>query len=91
VFLNGFMPDPGQTFTFLFYDSRNGQFDRIKNVNFDDMHWEIEYVDEDRMAILKVVGGRLPGVPDQASTLVLLMLGLLGLVMCRALSARKQS
>jgi hypothetical protein len=74
VFLNEFIPDPGQTFAFLFYDSRNGQFDRIKNVNFDDMHWENTY--EDTMAFLTAVGGPLPGgVPDLGSTFLLLTLG----------------
>jgi len=50
-------------------------------------HWEVSYLPTS--AILTVVAGNVP-VPDQASTLLLLMLGLLGLVMYRRQLVRGQ-
>jgi hypothetical protein len=85
VLLNGFTPTVGQTFAFLFYGSREGEFSRIANVNFDDMHWSITY--EDTMAILTVEAGH--AAPDQGSTLLLLTLVLLGLVTYQRLLRRK--
>jgi DNA-binding winged helix-turn-helix (wHTH) protein len=52
------------------------------NRNIDNLpeHWEVSYFPT--FAVLTVAAGNVP-VPDQASTLLLLMLGLLGLVIYR--------
>ena len=57
------MPAPGDTFDFLFYRSRLGEFSRIENKSFGDMHWEICYDDENRKAFLKAVGPGTEGCP----------------------------
>jgi autotransporter-associated beta strand protein len=87
VLLDGFIPAVDQTFAFLFYDSRDGEFSGIKNVNFGNEHWEIIY--EENMAILTAQSGA--AAPDQGSTFLLLTLGLLGLVTYQRQLARKRS
>ena len=89
VLLNGFLPTIGDSFTFLNYGAVNGTL-FIFNRNIDNLpeHWEVSYLPTS--AILTVVAGNVP-VPDQASTLLLLMLGLLGLVMYRRQLVRRQS
>jgi hypothetical protein len=88
VLLNGFLPTIGDSFTFLNYGAVNGTL-FIFNRNIDNLpeHWEVSYLPTS--AILTVVAGNVP-VPDQASTLLLLMLGLLGLVMYRRQLVRGQ-
>ena len=81
VLLNGFVPAVGESFTFLNYGAVNGTLFMF-NRNIDNLpeHWEISYFPT--YAILTVVAGNVP-VPDQGSTFLLLMLGLLGLVTYR--------
>jgi VPDSG-CTERM exosortase interaction domain len=76
-------------FTFLFYDGHEDTtFSKIANENFsDNLFWVVDY--EDTMATLEVIR-RLPGVPDQGSTLLLLMLGLGGLLTYRRQLLREQ-
>ena len=76
VLLDGFIPMIGQTFTFLNYAGLTGEFSRIKNEVFNNgtERWSITYQSTD--AILTAT----KNVPDQASTLLLLTLSLLGLV-----------
>src|SRR6266487_2520397 len=78
VLLNGFIPTIGQSFTFLTYAAVNGTLS-IFNPNIDNEpeHWVVSY--QATNAILTVAPGNVP-VPDQGSTFLLLMLGLLGLV-----------
>jgi autotransporter-associated beta strand protein len=87
--LSGFVPAVGESFTFLNYGAVNGTlfiFDR----NIDNLpeHWEVSYLPTS--AILSVVAGNVP-VPDQGSTFLLLVLGLLGLVTYRGQLVRRQS
>ena len=82
VLLNGFNVNVGDTFDFLFYHDHVGEFSKIEG----DI-WSITY--EDRMAVLTLE--RLPSVPDQGSTFLLLTLGLLGLVSFRRQSLRGQT
>jgi len=84
--LNGFVPTIGQTFTFLNYASLTGEFAHIKHQVFDNgmLQWSVIY--EANHAILTVE----QHVPDQGSTLLLLMLGLLGLVVFRRQLLRAQ-
>jgi autotransporter-associated beta strand protein len=80
VLLNGFIPTVGESFTFLNYAALTGAFSRIGNQNFDNgmERWSVTY--QNTGATLTVI----KSVPDQASTLLLLTLGLLGLSGCRA-------
>jgi autotransporter-associated beta strand protein len=86
VLLNGFIPAVGDSFAFLNYASLTGEFSTIANLNFDNMHWEITY--GGTRAILTAEAGH---VPDQGSTFLLLMSGLLGLVTYRRQLLRGQS
>ncbi|HEY5443459.1 MAG TPA: VPDSG-CTERM sorting domain-containing protein, partial [Pyrinomonadaceae bacterium] len=81
VLLNGFLPTVGESFTFLQYGAVNGTLFMF-NRNIDNLpeHWEVSYFPT--FAVLTVAAGNVP-VPDQASTLLLLMLGLSALLMCR--------
>ena len=60
------------------------------NRNIDNLpeHWEVSYFPT--FAVLTVAAGNV-SVPDQGSTFLLLMLGLLGLVTYQRQLARKQS
>jgi len=81
VLLNGFLPTVGESFTFLQYGAVNGTLFKFnRNINNLPEHWEVSYFPT--FAVLSVAAGNVP-VPDQASTLLLLMLGLLGLVIYR--------
>ena len=82
VLLDGFIPTIGQTFTFLDYASLTGEFSGIENQVFNNgtEGWSVTY--ESTFAVLTAVAV-VPGVPDQASTLLLLTLSLLGLVTYR--------
>jgi autotransporter-associated beta strand protein len=82
VLLNGFVPDIGDSFIFLNYASFTGEFSHIKHRLFDHgtLQWSLTY--ENTYAMLTVEPHR-PGVPDQGSTFLLLVLGLLGLVTYR--------
>jgi hypothetical protein len=79
VLLNGFVPDIGQSFTFLNYASFTGGFSQILNQVFNNgtEQWSVTY--QNNNAIL-MVESHTGVVPDQGSTLLLLMSGLLGLV-----------
>jgi len=79
--LNGFLPAVGDSFTFLTAGSLNGTLFMF-NRNIDNLaeHWNISYFPT--FAVLTVAAGNVP-VPDQGSTLLLLMLGLSALLMCR--------
>ena len=81
LLLNGFLPTVGESFTFLQYGAVNGTLFMF-NRNIDNLpeHWEVSYFP--MFAVLTVAAGNVP-VPDQASTLLLLMLGLAALLMCR--------
>jgi autotransporter-associated beta strand protein len=87
VLLSGFVPVIGDSFTFLNYSSLTGEFSHIKHRVFDNglLQWSVIY--EDNHAILTVE----QHVPDQGSTFLLLILGLLGLVMYRRQLLRGQS
>jgi VPDSG-CTERM motif len=89
VLLNGFVPDIGQTFTFLNYASFTGAFSQIQHQVFNGgtLQWSVIY--QNTNAIL-TVEPHTPGVPDQGSTCVLLTLGLLGLVTFRRQLLRGQ-
>jgi hypothetical protein len=86
VLLNGFVPTIGETLTFLNYASLTGEFSHIKHQVFDNgmLQWSVIY--EDNHAILTVERH----VPDQGSTLLLLMLCLLALVAYRRQLLRGQ-
>jgi autotransporter-associated beta strand protein len=88
VLLNDFVPTIGESFTFLNYGAVNGTL-FIFNRNIDDepLHWDVSYFPT--YATLTVVAGNV-AVPDQASTCVLLTLGLLGLVTFRRQLLRGQ-
>jgi len=79
VLLNGFIPAIGDSFVFLNYESLTGAFSSIENEVFNNgtERWEVTY--QSTEAILTAT----KNVPDQASTLLLLTLGLLGLVTCQ--------
>jgi hypothetical protein len=79
VLLNGFVPTIGDSFIFLNYASLTGEFSRILHPGFDNgmLQWSVIY--EANHAILTVE----QHVPDQGSTFLLLMVGLLGLVTYR--------
>ena len=87
--LNGFVPAVGDSFTFLTAGALNGTLFMF-NRNIDDLpeHWEVSYFPT--FAVLSVAAGNVP-VPDQASTLLLLMLGLSALLMCRRYLVCKQT
>ena len=82
LLLNGFLPTVGESFTFLQYGAVNGTLFMF-NRNIDNLpeHWEVSYFPT--FAVLTVAAGNVP-VPDQASTFLLLTLGLLGLVTFRS-------
>jgi autotransporter-associated beta strand protein len=84
VLLNGFVPELGDSFTFLTAGSLNGTLFMF-NRNIDDLalHWEINYFPT--FAVLTVAAGNV-SVPDAGSTLLLLVLALAALLMCRRLS-----
>jgi hypothetical protein len=81
---NGFVPTIGDSFTFLNAGVVNGTLS-IFDPNIDDLpqHWEVSFFPT--FAVLTVAPGNV-SVPDQGSTFVLLMLGLLGVVMYRQCS-----
>jgi autotransporter-associated beta strand protein len=87
VLLNGFVPTIGDSFTFLNYGSLTGEFSHSRHQFFGDgmLQWSVSY--EANHAILTVE----QHVPDQGSTFLLLMLGLLGLVTFRRQLARGQA
>jgi len=87
VLLNGFVPSIGDSFIFLNYASRTGEFSRILHRVFNNgtEQWSVIY--EDNHAILTVAAF----VPDQGSTFLLLTLALLGLVTYRHSLLRKQA
>jgi len=89
LLLNGFLPTVGESFTFLQYGAVNGTLFMF-NRNIDNLpeHWEVSYFPT--FAVLTVAAGNVP-VPDQASTLLLLMLGLSALLMCRRHLVCKQT
>jgi uncharacterized protein with beta-barrel porin domain len=89
LLLNGFLPTVGESFTFLQYGAVNGTLFMF-NRNIDNLpeHWEVSYFPT--FAVLTVAAGNVP-VPDQASTLLLLMLGLSALLMCRRQLVCKQT
>ena len=76
VLQNGFVPTVGEQFVFLNYGSLVGSLG-IYDLNIDNAaeHWDLTYESHD--AILAAAAGNVP-VPDRASTLLLLTLGLLG-------------
>jgi hypothetical protein len=78
VLQNGFMPAIGESFTFLEYGSHSGSlFIHDRNIDGLTEHWVITYLPDH--AVLAVAPGNV-AIPDQASTLLLLMLSLFGLV-----------
>jgi autotransporter-associated beta strand protein len=89
MLLNGFIPTIGESFTFMEYTNLTGAFSRIQNQSFDNgmEHWVVTY--QPTFAALTAEAGR-AHVPDQASTLLLLTLGLLGVVTFRHGLPRKQ-
>jgi hypothetical protein len=82
VFLNGFLPAVGDSFTFLNYSSITGGFSQILNqvFNHGTEQWFIVY--RSNNAILTVAAANVP-VPDYGPTFLLLAFALLGLVLCR--------
>jgi hypothetical protein len=80
VLLNGFVPNIGDSFRFLNYASLTGEFSHINHqvFNHGTLQWSVTY--ENSFALLTVGPNT---VPDAGSTLLLLMLGLLGLHMSR--------
>jgi autotransporter-associated beta strand protein len=87
VLLNGFVPTIDDSFTFLNYASRTGEFSRILHRVFNNgtEQWSVIY--EDNHAILTVAAF----VPDQGSTFLLLTSGLLSLVAYRRQLLRGQT
>jgi hypothetical protein len=61
--LNDFMPAPDDTFDFLSYKNRIGEFSRIENKDFGDMHWEVCCDDVKGKAFLMAVGPGTGGCP----------------------------
>ena len=89
VLLNGFVPAIGDSFTFMNYTSLTGEFFiHDRNFNGGLEHWSVGY--QPTYAVLTAEAGRVP-VPDYASTLLLLTLGLVGLVTPRYFLLRKQA
>ena len=88
VLENGFIPSIGDEFVFLTAGSVFGSFSRIENQNFNDgtAHWDLTF--EGTNLIVTAEPGPVQGVPDQASTFLLLTLGSLGLVTFRRQLAR---
>jgi hypothetical protein len=86
VLLNGFIPSIGDDFVFLTAGSVFGSFSRIENQNFGNEHWDVSL--QGTNVILTAEAGR---VPDQAPTLLLLTLSLLGLVTYQQSLRRKQA
>jgi autotransporter-associated beta strand protein len=86
MLLNGFVPDIGESFSFLNYASFTGFFSHIENqvFNHGTEQWSVIY--QNNSAILTVVPNT---IPDQGSTFLLLTLGLLGLVTYRQKSGLK--
>ena len=86
VLLNGFVPGVGDSFTFLTAGAVNGTL-LMRNRNIDDLaeHWEISYFPT--YAVLTVAAGNV-SVPDAGSTILLLVLGLVGLLMYRRSAVR---
>ena len=86
VLLNGFVPGVGDSFTFLTAGAVNGTL-LMRNRNIDDLaeHWEISYFPT--YALLTVAAGNV-SVPDAGSTILLLVLGLVGLLMYRRSAVR---
>jgi len=82
VLQNGFVPTVGQEFVFLEYASFSGSlFIHDRNIDGTMEHWDISY--EPGHALLSVAAGNV-SIPDQASTLLLMTLSLLGLVSLKA-------
>src|SRR4030095_12153857 len=81
VLQDGFIPSVGESFTFLEYGSLSGSL-FIFNPNIDGVaeHWVITY--QPTYAVLTAVAGNV-SVPDQPSTLFLMILSLAGLLMWR--------
>ncbi len=81
VLQNGFIPTVGESFTFMDYGSLSGSL-FIYNPNIADAleHWVVTY--QPGEAVLTVAAGKV-SVPDHASTLLLLTLGLFGLMTSR--------
>jgi autotransporter-associated beta strand protein len=77
VLVNGFVPSIGDSFVFLNAGSLSGQFDQIRPLIFNHgiLQWSVTY--DPNHAILTVGPNT---IPDGGSTLLLLMLGLLGLL-----------
>ena len=73
VLLNGFIPEVGDSFTFMNYSALTGTF-FIPDRNIDNAmeHWRVTYQPND--AILTVAPGNVP-VPDSGATVLLLALG----------------
>jgi hypothetical protein len=86
--LLNFIPAPGNTFTFLSYDTLDGKFSRIENEIF--AGGTLQWVLSEDQTTLTVVPRAFPS-PDQGSTFLLLTLGLLGLATYRRQLVRKQS
>jgi autotransporter-associated beta strand protein len=87
VLVNGFIPSIGDEFTFLEYGSLSGTF-KVQNggiFNNGMGRWVVTYQAND--AVLTAT----KNVPDQGSTFVLLLFGLLGLVAYRQQLLREQS
>jgi hypothetical protein len=89
LLLNGFIPTIGESFTFLDYTARAGEFSSIQNQVFDNgmERWKVKYRHGDAtLTVMKNVPNQastllqIKNVPDQGSTLLLLTLGLLGLL-----------
>ena len=89
VLLNGFLPTVGDSFTFLTAVAVNGTLFMF-NRNIDNLpeHWVISY--GPTFAILTVAAGNV-SVPDAGSTLLLLVVGLLGLLICRRAAVASRS
>jgi autotransporter-associated beta strand protein len=82
VLQNGFVPTVGESFTFLEYGSHTGSlFIHDRNIDATMEHWDISY--KPGHALLSVAAGNV-SIPDQASTLLLMTLSLLGLVSLKA-------
>jgi len=86
MLLDGFMPTIGESFTFLDYASLTGAFSDIQDAVFNNgtERWVVTYQASD--AILTAT----KNVPELGSTLLLLMLSLLGLATYRHGLLRKQ-
>ena len=79
MLLNGFTPTIGESFTFLDYASLTGAFSGIQNQVFDNgmERWVVTY--QAKHAVLTAT----KNVPELGSTLLLLMLSLVGLATYR--------